>query len=101
MKVLDHLAQAAAVLLLAELLVLVLIFVGLAGGLAFGLRWVRGKTTFAAEKATWALKLVDKYVDRALDIAVQPIIKVSGFAETVKGALHAIQRRVKARSTAP
>jgi hypothetical protein len=42
MSVMNALGYAAAAILLLELLVVALIFAGIAGGLAFGLHWVNG-----------------------------------------------------------
>lgn len=97
MNVLNHLAQAAAVLLLLELLVVLLIFAGVAGGLAFGLRWVRGKTDVAFTKAQAGLKIGDRYAHSGLDYLARPFILASGAAETVKGTAQALRREVRTR----
>ena len=95
MSILNHLGQAAAMLLLLELLVLVVLFAGIAGGLAFGTRWLRGRTGWASEKALTYLKIGSRYVEKGSGIAALPFIRASGFAEAVKGTIAAIERRVR------
>jgi hypothetical protein len=95
-SVLNHLAQAAAVILLAELLVMLLIFAALAGGLAFGLRWGRGKMRAAFEKGNSYLPLARKYVHTGTDYVAKPLIAAGKFADTVKGTALAIRKRVRA-----
>jgi hypothetical protein len=94
-SVLNHLAQAAAVILLAELLVMLLIFAALAGGLAFGLRWGRGKLRAAFEKGNSYLPLVRKYVHTGTDYVANPVIAAGKVADTVKGTALAIRKRVR------
>ena len=94
MSVLNHLAQAAAVLLLIELLVVLIIFLALGGGLAYGLRWGRGKLGPALEKANGYLLLIPKYTQVGSDYAAKPLIMAGGFAETVRVTLAALERRV-------
>jgi hypothetical protein len=87
--------QAAAVLLLVELLVVLLIFLALAGGLAFGLHWVRGKTDWAFGKANDYVALVPRYTRVGTDVAVKPVIAISVFADTAKGTVAALRTRVQ------
>lgn len=96
MSVLDHLARAAAVLLLMELLVVVIIFAVVSGGLAFGLRWVRGKSGFAFQRANTYLELAANKVHVGTDYAAKPVIAVSGFTGTVKATAEAIRTKVRA-----
>lgn len=101
MKILDHLAQAAAVLLLIELLVVLIIFLAVTGGLAFGLRWGRGKLGPLLEKVNSDyLPLIPKYTETGSDYAAKPFILANGFVETVKVTIAALERRIReARAT--
>lgn len=95
MSVLNHIAQAAAVFLLIELIVLLLVFVGVAGGLAFGLRWMRGKTGWAFEKANGYIVIGTRYLDKGTDYAAKPFILTTSFGERVKVTLDAIRDEVR------
>lgn len=95
MSVLHHLAQAAAVILLVELLVVLIIFLAVAGGLAFGLRWVRGKTDWAFDKANGYLALVPKYTHVGTDLAAKPFILGGGGVARVAATLEAIRRQIR------
>lgn len=97
MSVLNHLAQAAAVILLIELLVVVLIFLGIAGGLAFGLRWVRGKADPAFATANKYLERVPGYAERASDIATSPLVKTIGILNYVQSTAVALRTSVEQR----
>lgn len=97
MDILNHLAQAAAVLLLIELLVVLIIFLAVAGGLAFGLRWVNGKSDWAFNKVNGYLPIGRKYIHKGLDLAAAPVIKLSAFAETVKGTMRVLEQLVRSR----
>ena len=102
MSVLHHLAQAAAVILLIELLVVLIIFLALAGGLAFGLHWMRGKTDWAFDKANGYLALVPKYTQTGTNLVAKPIIVGSGGVARVAATLEAIRRQVRSsRSSQP
>ena len=100
MTVLHHLAQAAAVILLTELLVMLVLFLGIAGGLAFGLHWVRGKTDWAFEKANGYLALVPKYTHVGTDLVARPFIFGGGTAARVLVTLEALRRQARAARTA-
>jgi hypothetical protein len=93
--ILNHLAQAAAVILLVELLVILLVFLGISGGLAFGLRWVGGKTDWAFDKVNGYVAMGTRYVHTATDYAAKPLIAVSGFTETVKDTAEAIRQQIR------
>jgi hypothetical protein len=95
MSVLDHLAQAAAVILLVELLVVVIIFAAVTGGLAFGLRWVRGKTGWAFGYADKYNRLAARYIDKGSDYVAKPFLVGGRIAGTVKGTALAIRREVR------
>jgi hypothetical protein len=100
--ILNHLGQAAAAFLLIELLVIILIFLAIAGVLAFGLRWARGKTSFAFGKANTYLGMGTRYLHTGTDYAALPFIKASGFAETIKVTAVAVRRLVlQARAARP
>lgn len=92
--------EAAAVLLLLELLVVLLLFLGIAGGLAFGLRWIRGKTDWAFDTAQSGLHTGERYLKGGLDSVAKPFITLSGAAETVKGTARALRQEVRATRSA-
>lgn len=101
MKILDHLAQAAAVILLVELLVVLFVFLAVAGGLAFGLYWVRGKSDWAFDKTNSYLPLVTRYVHQGTDYTAKPFIVGGRFAETVKGTIRSLERQIRAARSGP
>src|SRR5436190_20934156 len=95
MFVLEHLAQAAAVILLIELIVLLIISLAITGGLAFGLGWVRGRTEPTFEKVNGYVDTGQSYAHRAMDYLALPVIVVGGAGGRVRGSLGAVQRRVR------
>lgn len=82
-------------LLLIELIVLILVLLGVAGGLAFGLRWVRGKVGWASGMANSYLGKGAHFLDIGLNYAALPVIKASGAVEMVKGTAAALRERVQ------
>jgi hypothetical protein len=101
MTILNHLAQAAAVILLIYLLVALVIFAGIAGGLAFGLRWSRRKSGWAFEKVNGQLPTARKYVHQGTDYAAKPFILGGGLAARARVTAEGVRRRVQATRTAP
>jgi hypothetical protein len=95
MTVLNHLTQAAAIILFLELFVVLLIFLGVAGGLAFGLRWVNGKTESAFRMVETYSRKATGYVHTGTDYAALPVILVRRYAETAGVASAAIKQRVR------
>jgi|SRR5579884_3807642 len=95
MWVLNHLAQAAAILLLMELLVMLLIPLGIAAGLAFGLRWVNHHTEPVFGKANTYSEKGAGYVHKGTDYAALPVIVVRKYAETAGAVTTAVQARVR------
>jgi len=93
--VLRGLGDAAAALLLIELLVVLLILLAIAGGLAFGLHWVRSKTDWAFGKVNTYTGIGVRYIHIATDYAALPVIKVAGFAEAAKATAGAVRVRVQ------
>jgi hypothetical protein len=93
--VVNHLAEAAAVILLIELIVGILIFAGIWGGLAFGLRWVRGKTGEAFRKVNAYARLGAQYLHTGTDYAAKPLIQTSAFADKLGSLTRAIQEQVR------
>jgi hypothetical protein len=93
--VLNHLALFAAMLLLIELIVLILVLLGVAGGLAFGLRWVRGKVGWASGMANTYLGKGSHFLDIGLNYAALPVIKASKTVEMVKATARAVRQRVR------
>ena len=100
MTVIHHLAQAAAVILLTELLVMLLLFLGIAGGLAFGLHWVRGKTDWAFEKANGYLALVPRYTHVGTGFVAKPFVLGGGTTARVLVTLEALRRQARAARAA-
>jgi hypothetical protein len=90
--VFHHFGQAAAILLLIELVILLIVFTAIAGGLAFGLYWARGKTGSAFGKVNDFLPVAVRYMHQGADYAAKPFILASGTAETIKGTAQAIRR---------
>lgn len=101
MNILNHLAQAAAVLLLLELLVVLLVFLALAGGLAFGLRWGRGKLGSLFEKVNGFLPRIDGYVHTGTGYGARPFIIAAAFPDRVQATAEGIKRRVRMQRPAP
>jgi hypothetical protein len=105
MTVLNHLAQAAAIILLLELMVVLLVFLAVAGGLAFGLRWVNGKSETGFSLARDYSRKAAGYVHTGTGYAAMPVIVVRKYAETAGATAEAIKHRVRrieaARSTVP
>lgn len=93
--ILDHLAQAAAVILLIELLVVVIIFLAIAGGMAFGLRWVRGKTSWAFGYADKYMGLASLYTRRGMDYAARPFLLLGRGTAMIEGTALALQREAR------
>ena len=91
----NHLAQAAAVILLIELIVVLLVFLAISGGLAFGLWWARRKIGWAFEKGNTYVRLGTRYVHRGIDVAAKPFIAVSAVASKIKGTTEAIREDVR------
>jgi len=100
LSVVNHLAEAAAVILLIELIVVIVILAGISGGLAFGLRWVRGKTGWAFEKANAYIRLGAMFLHTGTDYAAKPLIHTSAFADKIISLTREIQAQVR-RSRAP
>jgi hypothetical protein len=95
MSVLDHLAQAAAVIMLIELLVVLLVFLGIAGGLAFGLRWGRGKLTGVYEQVNKYSRMGAGYVDTGMHKAAQPFIMLGAGFTRLEATLEGIREQVR------
>jgi hypothetical protein len=93
--VLEHLAQAAAIILLLELFVVVVIFLAISGGLAFGLRWVNGKTDPAFTKFNGWVAIGRKYAHRATDYLALPIILAGRYGSLAKGTLQGVKHQVR------
>lgn len=100
MNVLDHLAEAAAALLLLELLVVLLLFLGISGGLAWGLHWVLGKTDWAFGKVNGYVAIGRKYLHTGTDYIAKPFILGTSLGANVREtarALRDIVRRTRRR----
>jgi hypothetical protein len=94
-SILNHLAQAAAFILLLELLVVVMIFLAISGGLAFGSHWVLGKTDWAFGKVNPFVGIGRRYLRKGLDYAALPFIKGTGYAAQAVATARAIRERVR------
>jgi hypothetical protein len=90
-----HLGQAAATLLLVYLLFFVTIFLAIAGGLAFGLWWVRGKTDWAFGKVNVHVPAVQQIAHTGTDYIAKPFIVAGKAAATVEGTAEAVRARVR------
>jgi len=104
MSVMNHLAQAAAMLLLLEVLVVAMIFAAVSGGLAFGLHWVNGKTGWAFGKVHGYLALGRKYTHLATDYAGKPFILLGGWTDRIETTVGSLRRQaleLQARRSAP
>jgi hypothetical protein len=104
MSVMNHLAQAAAMLLLLEVLVVAMIFAAISGGLAFGLHWVNGKTGWVFNQVNGYLALGRKYIHLGTDYAGKPFILLGGWTdrlETTFGSLRRQAQELQARRSAP
>ena len=95
MDVLHHLAQAAAFILLFQLFVVLLLFLGISGGLAFGLHWMRGKTRWAFGKADESLPKMVALIHTGTDYIAKPVIMGGGTVERVTRTVDALQSRVR------
>lgn len=80
-------------ILCLELLGLLLVLVAINGGLAFGLRWVLRKMGFVHEKTTWAVGLVDRYVNKGMNIVAAPVIVGTSAWRGVKAGLRRLTHR--------
>jgi hypothetical protein len=96
MSVMNHLADAAAALLLLELLLVVTIFAVLCGGLAFGLYWVNGKTEWAFGLLNGLLPPVRKYASLAMDVVAKPFILLGTWTERIEATVGSLQRQIAA-----
>ena len=88
------LGEAAAIILLLELLIVLLIFVAIAGGMAFGLRWVNGKTEWAFGKANGWVEVGQRYLHKGTDLAVTPLIMSFALADRILGTAESLRRQV-------
>ena len=95
MTVLHHLAQAAAFILLLELLAVLFMFLGLAGGLAWGLHWVRGKTDWAFDKINTYVSIGVRAIHQGTDYAARPLIKVEVLSINIKVSAQALKAMVR------
>jgi hypothetical protein len=93
--VLNHLAQAAAIILLLELMVVLLVFLAVAGGLGFGLHWVNGKSERASELLRKYTGKSRGYVHTGTDYAALPVVVTKKYARTAGAAAEAVRRRVR------
>ncbi len=96
MSVLNHLGQVAAVLLLLELMVVLLIFLGIFGGLGFGLHWVRGKTDWAFGKVNHYVGIGVRGIHQGTGYAVKPLILAVSFLDSVGSTVGALKGSVRA-----
>lgn len=100
MTVLNDVAAVAGAILLLELFVVVAIFLAVSGGLAFGLRWVNGKTEWAFGKLNGYLPVVRKYRDLGFDYAGKPFILAGGWWSRAAATLLAIRQTVRGQRVA-
>jgi hypothetical protein len=96
MSVMNALGYAAAAILLLELLVVALMFAGIAGGLAFGLHWVNGKTAWAFEKVNVFPPKVRQYVHIGTTYVGKPFILVNSWMDRIEETVGSLRRQVQA-----
>lgn len=97
MYLLNHLAYAAALLLLLELLVMALLFAGISGGLAFGLHWVNGKTEWAFGLVNRYLPMVRTYVHRGTGYVGKPFILLNAGLARLEATAGSLSRQLRDR----
>lgn len=95
MQILQYAAEIAAVILILELMVVLLLFLGVAGGLAFGLHWVNGKTGSAFATVRRFTGKGTGYIHTGTGYAALPVIVVRKYAETAGAAAVAIKLKVR------
>lgn len=95
MNVLNHLGQAAAIILLLELLVVLIVFLAIAGGLAFGSHWVNGKTEWAFGKVNTGNDFLRRWIHRGTGIAVTPLILALGWGDRVRATVGGVREQVR------
>jgi hypothetical protein len=94
MSVMNALGYAAAAILLLELLVVVILFAGIAGGLAFGLHWVNGKTAWAFEKVNVFPPKVRQYVHVGTSYVGKPFILLNTWMDRVESTFGSLRAQV-------
>lgn len=95
MSVLNHLAQAAAIIMLGELLIVLIIFLAISGGLAYGTHWVVGKTDWAFGKVNGYVALGRRYLRTGLDYVALPFIKATGYSVQAGATLRGVRERIR------
>jgi hypothetical protein len=98
-----HLAQAAALLLMLELGIIILLLLAISGGLAFGLYWARRKTGWVQGKLNTYVPMGVRYVHLGTDFAAKPFIMGRGLAarvSTISTTTQQLVRRDRARGQA-
>ena len=70
------------------LIIMLLLMVAINGGLAFGLWWVAKKMGWVHEKRVWAMALAQKWSDRAMALAAEPVIRGTSLWRGFKAGLY-------------
>jgi len=95
MTILRDLAEAAAVLLLLELMVILLVMLAVFGGLAFGMRRINKNSGAGFAKVNGWVDTGQKYVHKGTDYVALPFVLVGRAVSTVDGTLHGIRQQVR------
>jgi hypothetical protein len=71
-----------------ELIIVLVIGVAINAGIAFGLYWVLKKMGWVHDKVAWALRLYEKYVEKAANVAAAPVIRGTSFWRGIRAGIH-------------
>jgi hypothetical protein len=93
--VLNIIATIAAIILAIELLIVTLIVLAVCAGLAFGMRWVQGKTDWAFAKVHGYVQIGLAYERKGLTLASKPFIVVAAGLDTVTTTVDQLWSRVR------
>ncbi|MGH2448616.1 MAG: hypothetical protein ACRDFS_08445 [Chloroflexota bacterium] len=95
MPILNHFAQAAAILLLGQLIVLLLVFAVIAGLVVFGLRFGRRRSQPGLQRANSLLAIAQSKVHQGTDMVARPVIALAGATDTMRATAMAIRHKVR------
>jgi hypothetical protein len=96
MDLLTHLAEAASLILIAELLVMLVLLAAVSLGLAYGPHWLVGKSGDAFEKVNAQLPTAKGYVHTGNEVARKPFIQLNRLTEAVTQRTLALRDRLQA-----
>ncbi len=96
----DWAGAVGGTILCLELIVLLLILVAINAGMAFGLWWVAKKMGWVHEKRIWVQGLIQKWSDRAMGVAAEPVIRGTSTWRGLKAGLYRATHWPQQRPTA-